>query len=59
MADYRSPCIKVCVLDPKAGICVGCGRTGDEIGRWMTMTDEERHRVRKSVGLRLKQVRSK
>jgi uncharacterized protein len=59
MPDVRSPCIKVCVLDPKAGICTGCGRTGDEIGRWLSMSDEERKRVRKTVGGRLRQMRSK
>ena len=38
-----SPCVKVCrVAD---GVCVGCGRTLDEIRRWRTMTDDERAAV--------------
>lgn len=37
-----SPCIKVCFVDPKAQICVGCFRTLDELGRWTSMSDSER-----------------
>ncbi len=37
-----SPCNKVCVLDPVTGFCIGCGRTGDEIGAWLAMTDAQR-----------------
>lgn len=38
-----SPCVKVCrVAD---GVCVGCGRTLDEIRRWTRMTDDERAAV--------------
>ncbi|MGG5819970.1 DUF1289 domain-containing protein [Falsiroseomonas sp. HW251] len=37
----ESPCNKVCVLDAVTGWCIGCGRTGGEIGAWLTMTDAE------------------
>lgn len=37
-----SPCNKVCVLDPVTGWCIGCGRTGDEIGAWLAMREAER-----------------
>jgi len=40
-----SPCIKVCALDRERLVCLGCGRTLDEIARWSEMTDEERARV--------------
>ncbi|GAA4800146.1 hypothetical protein GCM10023307_28170 [Lysobacter hankyongensis] len=36
-----TPCIGVCTLDP-AGFCDGCFRTGDEIARWLAMSDTER-----------------
>jgi uncharacterized protein len=36
-----TPCIGVCTLDP-AGFCDGCLRTGDEIARWLSMSDAER-----------------
>lgn len=39
-----TPCIGVCTLHP-AGYCDGCLRTGEEIGRWSAMSDEERLRI--------------
>ncbi|MDQ6646245.1 MAG: DUF1289 domain-containing protein [Pseudomonadota bacterium] len=36
-----TPCIGTCRLD-SGGLCVGCQRTGEEIGRWSTMSDAER-----------------
>jgi uncharacterized protein len=35
-----SPCINVCRLD-EHGLCVGCRRSGAEIGRWMSMSPSE------------------
>jgi uncharacterized protein len=49
----ESPCIKVCVMDPRAGICTGCGRTLDEIARWGAMSDAERARVMEELPTRL------
>lgn len=39
-----SPCIGTCRLDGR-GFCVGCQRTGEEIGRWRMMSDAERRYV--------------
>jgi predicted Fe-S protein YdhL (DUF1289 family) len=36
-----SPCIGICELGSD-GYCVGCHRTGDEIARWLSMSDSER-----------------
>jgi predicted Fe-S protein YdhL (DUF1289 family) len=41
----KSPCVKVCQMDPKRGLCLGCARTLDEIARWAQMSDAERDRV--------------
>jgi uncharacterized protein len=41
----KSPCVKVCQMDPQRGLCLGCGRTLDEIARWSAMSDAERARV--------------
>ena len=40
-----SPCNRVCTLDPRSGLCLGCGRSLDEIARWTQMTDAERARI--------------
>ncbi len=36
-----SPCTGVCALDVE-GYCEGCRRTGEEIARWMAMSEQER-----------------
>ena len=41
----ESPCVKICTLDARSGLCLGCGRTIDEIARWTTMSAAERVRV--------------
>ncbi|HLT13311.1 MAG TPA: DUF1289 domain-containing protein [Marinobacter sp.] len=49
----RSPCVSVCALD-ESDICIGCQRTGDEILRWISMTDDERREVLQKVAEREK-----
>jgi predicted Fe-S protein YdhL (DUF1289 family) len=44
-SSMMTPCIDVCSLHPVAGLCIGCGRTVDEIARWAGMTDGERSAV--------------
>ena len=35
-----SPCINVCSLDAQ-GLCIGCLRSAEEIGRWLSMSPAE------------------
>ncbi len=51
-----SPCINVCALDAQ-GRCVGCLRTGDEIGRWPSMNAAEQWRLLVELAERRKQKR--
>lgn len=44
-ADIETPCIKVCVVEPETGYCIGCGRTRGEIAAWLAMTPDERRGV--------------
>ncbi|HET6566160.1 MAG TPA: DUF1289 domain-containing protein [Xanthomonadales bacterium] len=37
-----SPCINICTLD-NSGMCIGCGRTLEEIAAWSRMTPMQRH----------------
>jgi hypothetical protein len=41
----ETPCIKVCVVDPETGFCIGCGRTRMEIAGWLGMADAERRTI--------------
>jgi hypothetical protein len=49
----ETPCIKICTLDARSGLCLGCGRTVDEISRWTTMSAAERTRVMTELPARL------
>jgi uncharacterized protein len=49
--------VKICVLDPVHGICLGCGRTSAEIGSWLNMTEADRQHVIRQLGQRLKRLR--
>jgi predicted Fe-S protein YdhL (DUF1289 family) len=48
----ETPCIKVCVIDAKTGLCTGCGRSLVEIASWTTMTDGERRRIMRELPAR-------
>ena len=53
MTAIASPCVKVCTLDAKAGVCLGCGRSIGEIARWTGMSDKERTTVMAELPARL------
>ena len=36
--EIESPCVKICVIHPRAKICAGCFRTGEEIAAWSRLT---------------------
>ncbi len=42
--SYKSPCVRHCCLDDK-DICIGCGRTLDEICRWSNATNSEKQKI--------------
>jgi len=52
-SDRHSPCLGICHLDATRGLCVGCGRTGVEIGDWPGMSDAERLTVYRRLPPRL------
>jgi predicted Fe-S protein YdhL (DUF1289 family) len=40
-----SPCIAVCRLDPRTRLCVGCGRSVDDIAGWPDLDVPARARI--------------
>ena len=50
----QTPCIKICEMDATSGLCVGCGRTLDEIARWRSMSDANRREIMAELPERLK-----
>jgi predicted Fe-S protein YdhL (DUF1289 family) len=53
-----SPCVKICVFDKEAGLCMGCGRTLDEIAGWLRLSDDERRAVMAALPARLAAARA-
>ena len=49
----ETPCVNVCLLDSEFGLCLGCGRTLDEIANWASMTDGERRVIMAALPARL------
>jgi len=43
--ESDSPCVKICIMDEDAGICIGCNRTRREIAEWSGMTKEQRSKI--------------
>jgi predicted Fe-S protein YdhL (DUF1289 family) len=39
----ESPCISICRYEDE--VCVGCGRTVDEVVEWYNMTDKQKQAV--------------
>jgi len=52
----ETPCINVCLLDERSGLCVGCGRSADEIARWVEMTPAERRAIMAILPERLERL---
>lgn len=42
--EIPSPCVRNCCLDKK-DICIGCGRSVEEIIRWGDADNKERRRI--------------
>jgi len=42
--SVASPCVRNCCLDKK-DVCIGCGRTVEEIVRWADVDDEEKRKI--------------
>jgi predicted Fe-S protein YdhL (DUF1289 family) len=52
----ETPCIAVCMIDPKTKLCLGCGRTLPEIAQWGRMSSEERRAVMATLPERMLQA---
>ena len=56
MTRASTPCVRVCLLDPETRLCEGCGRTREEIGRWMRLSEEERLRIMAELPERMRKA---
>jgi predicted Fe-S protein YdhL (DUF1289 family) len=54
--SIETPCIAVCMMDPRTNLCFGCGRTLTEIARWHRMESKERLSVMAELPVRMEQA---
>jgi predicted Fe-S protein YdhL (DUF1289 family) len=52
-SPIESPCNKVCVVHPVQKLCIGCGRSLDEIANWINFDGAERARLMAQLPSRL------
>ena len=45
--ELASPCVNICKVEDN--VCIGCGRTLDEIANWTSMSNEERKQINERV----------
>jgi len=57
MGDTKNPCISVCEFEER--ICIGCGRSKEEIKAWKKMDKPEKRDVLAEAQQRLKAMGSK
>lgn len=43
--EIDSPCVSICAIDDRTGLCTGCLRRRDEIARWSEMAPDERRAI--------------
>jgi predicted Fe-S protein YdhL (DUF1289 family) len=51
--SIETPCIAVCMIDPKTSLCFGCGRTLPEIARWHRIDSTERLAIMATLPTRM------
>ena len=49
----QSPCINICTIDARSQLCIGCGRTIDEVAAWSTLSAERRAQVMAELAARM------
>lgn len=57
--EPESPCVQICVIHPREGLCVGCLRTLDEIAAWGTMDAESRRALLDALPARAPRLRKR
>jgi predicted Fe-S protein YdhL (DUF1289 family) len=57
-AEAASPCISVCSMNARSGLCDGCFRTRDEIAGWSRSDNQEKLHVWKLIQQRMMALQS-
>ena len=54
-----SPCINICQMDDDSDLCLGCGRTIDEIIAWGSLREDQRQAIMADLPARLEELNRK
>lgn len=57
MSEIQSPCVLICVMEQKSGLCFGCARTTAEITQWIDYSDKTRSRIMAELEARLATIK--
>lgn len=57
--EPQSPCIKICVMHPTEGLCVGCLRTLAEIASWGQMPRTTRQTILNDLPNRASRIKKR
>lgn len=58
-AEIDSPCVKICVMHRREGLCTGCLRTLDEIQDWSRYSPEQRRTITQDLPSRAAQMKQR
>ncbi len=54
-----SPCVNICQMDDDSDLCLGCGRTIDEIIAWGSLRENQRQAIMADLPARLEKLTGK
>ena len=54
----KSPCVDICKIDKKTGLCKGCLRTKREIKTWKTLSKTDQRDIVSRIALRKLEARA-
>lgn len=57
--EPQSPCVKICVMHPTEGLCVGCLRSLPEIAAWAQMPRSARKAILQDLPNRAPRVQKR
>ena len=52
----ESPCKLICQLDLSSGLCLGCGRSREEIASWTRYSPSQRKVIMAELDARMKEL---
>ncbi len=56
---YVTPCQSICKINEISGLCIGCGRTIEEISLWSRYSHEKRMLIMKRLGYGTRKKRNR